>query len=102
MRRSVISSGVGLASGEFIIQPHVASLVGAALPWVAFLVVTTQFVVDMEVERYDLAADETVITSFSQIQKPRGEVFRLGTIVPNLLPGWHRYGPSLLTNTYLG
>ncbi len=81
---SVISAGVGLASGEFIIQPYIASLVGLAFLWVALLAVTTQFFINMEVERYTLATGETAITGFSRFWKPWGLVFCVGAILPNI------------------
>jgi len=94
---SVISAGVGLASGEFIIQPYIASLVGLAFLWVALLAVTTQFFINMEVERYTLATGETAITGFSRYWKPWGLVFCLGAVVPNLFPGWVTSAATVLT-----
>jgi hypothetical protein len=94
---SVISAGVGLASGEFIIQPYIASLVGLAFLWVALLAVTTQFFINMEVERYTLATGETAITGFSRFWKPWGLVFCVGAVLPNLFPGWVTSATTVLT-----
>lgn len=66
----VISIGIGLASGEFIIWPYIASLVGLTFLWAAIVAVLTQFFINMEVERYTLATGETAITGFTRFWKP--------------------------------
>src|SRR3712207_3843696 len=93
----VISAGVGLASGEFIIWPYIGSLVGLTFLWVAFLAVTTQFFINMEIERYTLATGETAITGFSRFWKPWGLVMCLCAILPNAWPGVATSGATILT-----
>ena len=39
----IVSIGIGLASGEFIIWPYISSLVGLAFLWAAIVAVVTQF-----------------------------------------------------------
>lgn len=93
----IISAGVGLATGEFIIWPYIGSLVGLTFLWVAFLAVTTQFFINMEVERYTLATGETAVTGFSRFWKPWGLVFCVAAILPNLFPAWVTSGATVLT-----
>src|SRR5689334_10785971 len=51
----IVAAGVGLASGEFILWPYVASQVGLVFLWGAVVGVLMQFYLNMEIERYALA-----------------------------------------------
>src|ERR687889_2625206 len=51
----IIAAGVGLASGEFILFPYIASQVGLIFVWAAFVGLVTQFFINLEIERYTLA-----------------------------------------------
>ena len=53
---SVILVGVGIASGEYILFPYVASQVGLTFLWAAVVGLLTQFFINMEIERYTLAS----------------------------------------------
>src|SRR5262245_18639993 len=61
---SVILVGVGVASGEYILFPYIASKAGLAFLWAAVVGVAMQFFINMEVERYTLATGQTAITGF--------------------------------------
>src|SRR5687767_12458376 len=60
----IVAAGVGLASGEFILWPYVASQVGLVFLWGAVVGVFMQFFINMEIERYALATGETVLEGF--------------------------------------
>ena len=51
----LVASGVGLASGEFILWPYIASQVGLVFLWGAIVGLATQWFLNMEIERYTLA-----------------------------------------------
>lgn len=93
----VISIGIGLASGEFIIWPYIASLVGLTFLWAALVAVLTQFFINMEVERYTLATGETAVTGFTRFWKPWGWIFCAAAIIPNVFPAWVTSGATVLT-----
>ena len=95
----VVAAGVGLASGEFILFPYIASQVGLVFLWAAAVGLATQFFINMEIERYTLATGETVLTGFSRLGRHWGLVFALLAILANLWPGWVT-GAATLT-TYL-
>jgi len=84
----VILVGVGIASGEYILFPYIASQVGLAFLWAAIAGLTLQLFINMEVERYTLATGETAITGFQRLWRPFGLV-----MVPALItqPG-HMFG----------
>jgi hypothetical protein len=85
---SVIPVGVGIASGEYILFPFIASQVGLVFLWAALIGLLTQYFINMEVERYTLATGETAITGFQRLWKPFGIVMVVCAIVPNMWPAW--------------
>ncbi len=58
----IVASGVGLASGEFILWPYITSQVGLVFLWGAALGLTVQWFLNMEIERYTLATGETALS----------------------------------------
>ena len=84
----VILVGVGIASGEYILFPYIASQVGLAFLWAAIAGLTLQLFINMEVERYTLATGETAITGFQRLWKPLGLVMVACAILPNMWPAW--------------
>ena len=84
----IVAAGVGLASGEFILYPFIASQVGLVFVWAAFVGLITQFFINMEIERYTLATGETVLTGFSRLGRHWGVFFALLAMLSNLWPGW--------------
>ena len=98
----IIAAGVGLASGEFILYPYIASQVGWVLVWAALVGLTTQFFLTMEIERYTLATGETALTGFSRYWRHWGLVFALLTYFANLWPGWATSSATLATYVFGG
>ena len=93
----IVAAGVGLASGEFILYPYIASQVGLSFLWAAAVGLITQFFINMEIERYTLARGETVLTGFSRLGRHWGLFFVLLAIAANLWPGWVTSAATLLT-----
>jgi hypothetical protein len=72
---SVILMATALGSGELILWPYITTHVGISLSWLAALGFTTQYFLNMEIERYTLATGETAVTGFTRFWKPWGIVF---------------------------
>src|SRR4051794_25245590 len=85
---SVILVGVGIASGEYILFPYIASQVGLVFLWAGIVGLLTQFFINMEIERYTLATGETAVTGFQRLWKPFGLLMIACAIVPNIWPAW--------------
>ena len=98
----VIAAGVGLASGEFILFPYIASQVGLVFVWAAMVGLATQFVLNMEIERYTLATGETALTGFSRYWRHWGLVFAVMTYFANLWPGWATSSATLVSYLFGG
>ncbi|GAA3536650.1 hypothetical protein GCM10022419_015580 [Nonomuraea rosea] len=93
----LVGAGVGLASGEFILWPYIASQVGLVFIWGAAIGIITQWFLNMEIERYTLATGETALTGFSRMWKHWGLVFVLMTLCSNLWPGWVTTSATMVT-----
>ena len=93
----IVAAGVGLASGEFILYPYIASQVGLVFVWAAFVGLATQYFLNMEIERYTLAAGETALTGFSRYWRHWGLVFAILAYFANIWPGWASSSASLIT-----
>ena len=98
----VIAAGVGMASGEFILFPYIASQVGLVFVWAALVGLLTQFFLNMEIERYTLATGETALTGFSRFWRHWGLVFAILTYFANLWPGWVTSSATLVTYLWGG
>ena len=84
---SVILVGVGVASGEYILFPYIASQAGLVFLWAAVVGVAVQFFINMEIERYTLATGETAIGCFQRLWRPWGAIVAVA-------PSWRRCGPA--------
>src|SRR5215216_6766073 len=80
----IIAAGVGLASGEFILFPYIASQVGLVFIWAALVGLITQYFLNMEIERYTLATGETILTGFSRLWRHWGLVFAILAYFANI------------------
>ncbi|TMR96787.1 Nramp family divalent metal transporter [Nonomuraea basaltis] len=93
----LVGAGVGLASGEFILWPYIASQVGLVFVWGAAIGIITQWFLNMEIERYTLATGETALTGFSRMWRHWGLFFVLMTLGSNLWPGWVTSSATMVT-----
>jgi hypothetical protein len=84
----VILVGVGVASGEYILFPYIASQAGLVFLWAAVVGVAVQFFINMEIERYTLATGETAIGSFQRLWRPWGAILAVGAVLATMWPGW--------------
>src|SRR5215204_3896971 len=98
----VVAAGVGLASGEFILWPYIASQVGLIFLWAAAIGIITQFFINMEIERYTLATGETALTGFSRFWRHWGLVFAIMVYFANLWPGWATSSATMITYLFGG
>jgi undecaprenyl pyrophosphate phosphatase UppP len=98
----IVGAGVGLASGEFILWPYIASQVGLVLLWGAVLGVVIQWFLNMEIERYTLATGETALSGFNRIWRHWGLVFVGMVILANAWPGWATSSATMFTYLFGG
>jgi hypothetical protein len=93
----MVGAGVGLASGEFILWPYIASQVGLVFLWGMVVGVIVQWFLNMEIERYTLATGETALTGFNRYGKHWGLFFAIMTYFANMWPGWATSSAAMLT-----
>ena len=99
---SVILVGVGVASGEFVLFPYIASKAGLVFLWAAVVGVLVQFFINMEIERYTLATGQTAMTGFQRIWKPLGILLVLMALLATIWPGWATSGATVATFLFDG
>jgi hypothetical protein len=98
---SVILVGVGIASGEYILYPFIASQAGLVFLWAAVVGILTQFFINMEIERYTLATGETALSGFQRLWKPWGGVIVAMAVLATVWPGWAT-GAATVTTFLVG
>jgi hypothetical protein len=98
----IIAAGVGLASGEFILFPYIASQIGLGFVWAALLGLITQYFLNMEIERYTLATGETAVTGFSRLWRHWGLVFAILAYFANIWPAWATSSATLISYIFGG
>src|SRR3954449_11158196 len=98
----IVAAGVGLASGEFILFPFIASQVGLVFVWAAMVGLTTQYFINLEIERYTLATGETALTWFSRSWRHWGLFFAILAYFANLWPGWATSSATLASYLFGG
>lgn len=94
---SVLLLGLSLGSGEFVLWPYITYRFGFIAFWACMVGVTTQYFINMEIERWTLATGETAITGFCRLWKGWAGVFLVANIVPWMWPGWASGAGTLLT-----
>jgi hypothetical protein len=99
---SIILIGVGVASGEYILYPYIASQAGLVFLWAALLGITVQFFINMEIERYTLATGQTAITGFQRLWKPWGLVLVFMALLATTWPGWATSAATVATFLFGG
>ncbi|GAA1258137.1 Nramp family divalent metal transporter [Pseudonocardia aurantiaca] len=98
----IVAAGVGLASGEFILFPYIASQIGLGFVWAALLGLITQYFLNMEIERYTLATGETALTGFSRLWRHWGLVFAILAYFANIWPAWATSSATLISYMFGG
>jgi hypothetical protein len=99
---SVILIGVGIASGEYILYPFIASQAGLVFLWAAVVGILVQFFINMEIERYTLATGETALGGFMRMWKPWGGILAAGAILATMWPGWATAAATIATFAFGG
>jgi hypothetical protein len=91
---SVLLLAGAIGSGEFVLWPYITTQVGLALVWLVVIGVTTQYFLNMEIERYTLATGETAVTGFTRLWKPWGVLFIVMAVGAWMWPGWATGGTT--------
>lgn len=94
---SVLLLGLSLGSGEFVLWPYITYQFGFVAFWACMVGVTTQYFINMEIERWTLATGESAITGFCRLWRGWAWVFLVANVVPWMWPGWASGAATLLT-----
>ncbi len=94
---SVLLLGLSLGSGEFVLWPYITYRFGFIAFWACLVGVTTQYFINMEIERWTLATGESTITGFCRLWRGWAGVFLVANVLPWMWPGWASGAATLLT-----
>ncbi|MGQ0637133.1 MAG: Nramp family divalent metal transporter [Planctomycetaceae bacterium] len=94
---SVILAGLALGSGEFVFWPYITYKSGFVFFWACMLGVTTQFFMNLEIERWTLATGESAITGFCRLSRLWAPIMLVLNFVPWIWPGWSTGAALLLS-----
>jgi hypothetical protein len=94
---SLILAGLSIGSGEFVLWPRLTAEWGFAVFWAAWVGVTIQFFLNMEIERFTLATGESAVTGFFRLSWLLGPIFLVCGSVPWIWPGWATGAATLVT-----
>ncbi len=92
----IILAGLSIGSGEFVLWPRLTAEWGFAVFWAAWIGVTIQFFLNMEIERYTLATGESAVIGFLRLSRVFGPVFLVCGTLPWIWPGWATGAATLL------
>jgi len=94
---SILLLGLSIGSGEFVFWPYITYKFGFVVFWACMIGVTTQYFINMEIERWTLATGETAITGFCRLWKGWASVFLACNVIPWIWPGWASGAATILT-----
>ena len=94
---SIMLAGLSLGSGEFILWPYITYQTKFVFFWACMLGVTTQFFLNMEIERWTLVTGESAITGFCRLSRHWAWVMLLLNIIPWAWPGWATGAGTILS-----
>ena len=92
----IILAGLSIGSGEFVLWPRLTAEWGFAVFWAAWIGVTIQFFLNMEIERYTLATGESAVTGFLRLSRVFGPIFLICGTLPWIWPGWATGAATML------
>ena len=92
----IILAGLSIGSGEFVLWPRLTAQWGFAVFWAAWIGVSIQFFLNMEIERYTLATGESTVTGFLRLSRVFGPVFLVCGSLPWIWPGWATGAATIL------
>jgi len=97
---SFILLGLALGSGELIMWPYLSAIWGMGLLWGAFLGISFQYILNVEIMRYSLARGESVFVGLRKMASWLPIWFILSTFIPWSLPGFSSASSQIFANIF--
>lgn len=85
---SVVAIGLGIGSGEFILWPYLSYHWGFGILWGALFGITMQVILNIEIQRYSLTTNKTIVEGAFDLNKSLGIWFIISTIIGFGWPGF--------------
>ncbi len=100
MGPSFVLLGLALGSGELIMWPYLSALWGMGLIWGAFLGISFQYVLNLEIMRFTLARGESVFVGLSKLISWLPLWFIFSTLIPWSLPGFSSAASEIFSTIF--
>lgn len=85
---SVVTIGLGIGSGEFILWPYLSYSYGFGILWGALFGITLQIILNIQIQRYALVSNQSLVTGAYKLSKYYGLWFIVSTILGFGWPGF--------------
>lgn len=97
---SLVTLGLGIGSGEYVLWPYMTSQYGFGILWGALLGITLQFVLISEIARYTMVKGESIVHGFARIHKYLPFWLIFSTLIGFGWPGFAATAAALLSHLF--
>lgn len=84
----IVVMGLAMGTGELILWPHLVTLHGLGILWLALLGIVSQYFINQEVARYTLATGESFFTASARMTQWFVPFWFFSAILLYVWPGW--------------
>jgi len=84
----IVVMGLAMGTGELILWPHLVTLHGLGILWLALVGIVSQYFINQEVARYTLATGESFFTASARITQWFVPFWFVSAILLYIWPGW--------------
>lgn len=88
MGPSIVSLGLGLGSGEYILWPFLAAHYGFGILWGALIGISIQLILILEIQRYTSVKGEDIVSGLGRLSKAFPPLLIFATVVGFGWPGF--------------
>jgi MFS family permease len=97
---SLVTLGLGIGSGEYVLWPYMTSQYGFGILWGALLGISLQFIIISEIARYTMVKGESIVHGFARIHKLLPTWLIFSTLIGFGWPGFAATAAALLSNLF--
>ncbi len=100
MGPSIVSLGLGLGSGEYILWPFLTAHYGFGILWGALVGISIQLILILEIQRYTSVKGEDVVIGLGRIHKLFPPLLILATVIGFGWPGFAATSSKLMISLF--
>jgi len=97
---SLVTLGLGIGSGEFVLWPFLASQYGFGIMWAAVIGITFQAILLLEISRYSVVTGESIVHGFRKVHRLLPFWLLISTIIGFGWPGFAATAAYLFSSLF--